>query len=578
MLTLRADEAAGLSLCEPESPLRDLESSRVCSQESQERSHFHREVAAACDGVSRQGCQDRGGLRKKDTAVRRLAKAERESFLRRYRDGTGERAPSRRDRLQQIVTSARWMSFVLFAILVDSLTAVICWDSANVFQDMMSILVTIVFVLDIGVRIYVFSPGVFFLKFWNIIDTLIVALSVYIEALVQFGMATKTHQSQSHSLLWLVQVARVVRWIRLSMLTRRLCPALRRVTGENKRRFVDVERDFDLDLVHITPRLIGMSVPAAGVTVWLYRNPLHEVVRFFETFHARHYKIVNMCPELPYPVTDFTTGVVECFDVEDHTPPRLEQVVKFLELAEVWMSGHADNVLAVHCRGGKGRTGSFCCAWLLYTREAEDAEDALNYFAMRRTDTDHFLGRHKVQGVETPSQVRYVQYVDQLLRTQRRFYPQPVSLPTPVRLELLELRLGEPLGPAAPRELVAVVHDRNAGPRRAVHVSGVATSIFDMVRAVVAGDVLIEVYRRDDLPPGEDFAQHCWLAAEPGGAGDPAETARGTKPAAILFFCFHTSFVDGSVLRLEESAIDRVSKSTSWKTSSGYIELSFSVL
>ena len=26
-----------------------------------------------------------------------------------------------------------------------------------------------------------------------------------------------------------------------------------------------------------------------------------------------------------------------------------------------------ENVLAVHCRGGKGRTGSLCCSWLLYS-------------------------------------------------------------------------------------------------------------------------------------------------------------------------------------------------------------------
>ncbi len=27
------------------------------------------------------------------------------------------------------------------------------------------------------------------------------------------------------------------------------------------------------------------------------------------------------------------------------------------------------NTIVVHCRGGKGRTGSICCAWLLYIQK-----------------------------------------------------------------------------------------------------------------------------------------------------------------------------------------------------------------
>ena len=47
-------------------------------------------------------------------------------------------------------------------------------------------------------------------------------------------------------------------------------------TGENKKRFVDLEQNFDLDLVYVCPQLIAMSVPAVG-KLSLYRNPLTEV-------------------------------------------------------------------------------------------------------------------------------------------------------------------------------------------------------------------------------------------------------------------------------------------------------------
>ena len=60
----------------------------------------------------------------------------------------------------------------------------------------------------------------------------------------------------------------------------------------------------------VQPKLIAMSVPAIGFTAF-YRNPLTEVVRFFESRHAPAtggYLVVNCCPELPYPQSVFYIG------------------------------------------------------------------------------------------------------------------------------------------------------------------------------------------------------------------------------------------------------------------------------
>ena len=37
----------------------------------------------------------------------------------------------------------------------------------------------------------------------------------------------------------------------------------------------------------------------------------------------------------------------------------------------------AHNVIAVHCKGGKGRTGTMVCAWLLASANVASAQDAL---------------------------------------------------------------------------------------------------------------------------------------------------------------------------------------------------------
>lgn len=52
--------------------------------------------------------------------------------------------------------------------------------------------------------------------------------------------------------------------------------------------------------------------------------------------------------------------------------------------------------------GGKGRTGTMICVWLVEAGLFSSASDSLDYFGARRTDTR--VGR-TFQGVETPSQV-----------------------------------------------------------------------------------------------------------------------------------------------------------------------------
>ena len=84
------------------------------------------------------------------------------------------------------------------------------------------------------------------------------------------------------------------------------------------------------------------------------------------------------------------------------------------------------NIIAVHCKGGKGRSGSLCCSWLLFSKECTDADSAMEAFALSRTDI-HKTG--KMQGVETPSQQRYIRQIDQLLKKQKIYWETMKSVP-----------------------------------------------------------------------------------------------------------------------------------------------------
>ena len=280
---------------------------------------------------------------------------------------------------------------------------------------------------------------------------------------------------------------------------------MRRISGENKRRLVSPEHDFDLDLAYITPRIIGMSVSATGCWTPLYRNPISEVARFFERFHPDAYAIVNMCSDLPYSSYPFQTGSVHRYAVQDHAPPLFADTVHFLEFAREWMS-NPQNVLAIHCRGGKGRTGSFCCAWLMYMREADDAR---SYFALWRTDTDRVRIR-KSQGVETVSQVPYLDYAEMLLADQQAYFPEQVLTSRPVVAKLLRFQ-AHGVFTQAPllQDSVVALHDVSTQKIlywSTAEMDGWPSSCVWNLGVTASGDLRLSVFGREGLPA---FATCC---------------------------------------------------------------------
>ena len=59
-------------------------------------------------------------------------------------------------------------------------------------------------------------------------------------------------------------------------------------------------------------------------------------------------------------------------------------------------------MVSLHCKGGKGRTGTMICAVLIDMGLFSNARDSLQYFGQRRTDLNV---SQQFQGVETYSQV-----------------------------------------------------------------------------------------------------------------------------------------------------------------------------
>lgn len=182
---------------------------------------------------------------------------------------------------------------------------------------------------------------------------------------------------------------------------------VRGVVSKKKKRF---KKDgFDLDLTYITQDLIAMGFPTDESSIeGIYRNPMSEVQRFFRKYHQDHYMIYNLCAEPQYQYTDEAFGyMVGKFQFYDHNAPSFHLLVDFCKTAESYLKTHPDNIVAVHCKAGKGRTGTMIAAYLLHIQYCPTAEEALQLFGQERTADG--------KGVTIPSQIRYVGYYERFV-------------------------------------------------------------------------------------------------------------------------------------------------------------------
>ena len=177
---------------------------------------------------------------------------------------------------------------------------------------------------------------------------------------------------------------------------------------------------YDLDLTYITPRIIAMGLPSTSYEA-LYRNNMSDVLNFFNSRHKDHYKVYNLCEEKKYPPNVFYKQGY--FPFQDHEAPPLNLIRPFCEDAKNFLDECSNNVVAIHCLAGKGRTGTLISCLLLYLNEFDTAADCLKYYGIMRVDN----GR----GVTVPSQIRYVFYFEQILKN---------NIPHPINSKKLKIK------------------------------------------------------------------------------------------------------------------------------------------
>lgn len=281
---------------------------------------------------------------------------------------------------------------------------------------------------------------------------------------------------------------------------------MRSLVSQEKVRFQ--QDGFDLDLTYITPNIIAMGFPSHGKEAY-YRNPVDEVERFFNTRHPGHYRIYNLCSEREYDQPTRFQGRFKRFPFDDHNAPcPIRLIPDLVRDATEFLRQHVDNVVAIHCKAGKGRTGVMvaCLLRALESTKFRTADQALDFFANMRTADG--------KGVTIPSQVRYVRYYDQILSQFQGRDPPPRTV------QLNALRIETPIKVSGGSlDIYFTIEESNRermdsrrvfpGGARRVEDGGYLFS-FPAPGLSLTGDLRFIVYQRNSLLSDEELF-HFWL-------------------------------------------------------------------
>lgn len=199
---------------------------------------------------------------------------------------------------------------------------------------------------------------------------------------------------------------------------------LRSIVASPRVRNDDKGTGTSLDMAYITDTIIVMSLPAPSFPETAYRNPLPQVLTFLDTYHSGKWRIFEFRGEgAGYRDAAFRNQV-EHYPWSDHHPPPFELVPLIVDSMQQHITAAKGNVTVLHCKAGKGRTGSMSCAYLI-VHQGWTANDAMKHFTAKRMR----MG----EGISIPSQQRWLRYVERWALDKRAY--------SDFQLEILEMQV-----------------------------------------------------------------------------------------------------------------------------------------
>lgn len=173
------------------------------------------------------------------------------------------------------------------------------------------------------------------------------------------------------------------------------------------------ESETCLDLSYITPRIIVAAGPSDNILTNIFRSPMSRVVehlnRSHKTGEKNNWHIWNLRGEGPgYRDSTNLQGNWTYHPFPDHQPPTIDLIKKIVSEIDSFLQASPNNVAFIHCKEGKGRSGTICCAFLLW--EAKQRGVLLTVDEVIVSFTKRRMRRCFGNGVSIICQIRYLEY------------------------------------------------------------------------------------------------------------------------------------------------------------------------
>ncbi|KAI1271944.1 phosphatases II [Xylaria sp. FL0933] len=205
-----------------------------------------------------------------------------------------------------------------------------------------------------------------------------------------------------------------------------------------------------LDLCYVTDNIIATSGPSQTYPQRAYRNPLDRLVKFLDSQHGKNWAIWEFRAEgTGYP-DELVYNRIRHYPWPDHHPPPFRLVPMILASMRNWLSGNDldadasdaaghnttklankvldalkdkknERVVVVHCKAGKGRSGTMACSFLI-AECGWTPEQAIARFTERR------MRPNFGPGISIPSQRRWLTYVDRWTKGGKKYVDRELEI------------------------------------------------------------------------------------------------------------------------------------------------------
>lgn len=251
----------------------------------------------------------------------------------------------------------------------------------------------------------------------------------------------------------------------------------------------------------MTDNIIATSGPSGTLPQVAYRNPLKDLVRFLDSKHGSEWAIWEFRAEgTGYPDEE-VYGRVRHYPWPDHHPPPFALLPLIIGSMRNWLNEKDDRVVVVHCKAGKGRSGTVSCSYMI-AEEGWDMEEAKQRFTERRMRPG--FGN----GISIPSQIRTLSYVDRWTKNGKKYIERPAEV---LEVYVWGLRDGVKLsveGFAEEGKLIKTFHTFTGEEREIVKGEIKKEAGFaDVVQDVMGRGKNTVLQKKDDTPGSEDEAE-----------------------------------------------------------------------